>query len=96
MFMSLICKSNTLSVFLTSLIMIVGIILNGLVSSTWLKYVPLAHLDLFKYLGNSKMGLFSNHILPDTNFVMSFGIILGLIVFMNIFSHLVFKRRDIA
>lgn len=96
MFLSLICKSNTLSVFLTSIILIVGIILNGLVSGVWLKYLPLAHLDLFKYLGNSKLGLFSNNILPDTNFVLSFGIVLGIIVFMNIFSHIIFKRRDIA
>ena len=96
MFLSLICRSNTLSVFLTSIILIVGIVLNGLVSGVWLKYLPLAHLDLFKYLGNSKLGLFSNNILPDSNFVMSFGIVFGIIVFMNIFSHIIFKHRDIA
>lgn len=96
MFLSLICKSNTLSVFLTSIILIVGLVLNGLVGAVWLKYFPLAHLDLFKYLGNSQLGLFSNNILPDTNFVLSFGIVFGLIVFMNIFSHIIFKHRDIA
>ena len=96
MFLSLICKSNTLSVFLTSIIAILGIILNGLIGSVWLKFFPLAHLDLFKYFGNSKLGIFSNFILPDTSFVLSFGVIFGLIIFMNIFSHIIFKRRDIA
>ncbi|MBQ3494404.1 MAG: ABC transporter permease subunit [Clostridia bacterium] len=96
MILSLIFKSTTLSVFVSALISIVGVVVNGLVSSVALAFTPFGHLDLFKYFGNSKLGLFSNNILPDTNFIMSLAVVLACIVVLNIISHFMFKRRDIA
>lgn len=96
MFICLLFKSNTLSVFLTTIIYATQVVLNGLVGSAWLKYTPFGHFDLFKYFGNSKLGMFSMNILPDSDFLIS-AIILGLmIVVFNSISHLIFKRRDIA
>lgn len=96
MFICLLFKSNTLSVFLTTIIYAAQIVLSGLVGSAWLKYTPFGHFDLFKYFGNSHLGMFSMNILPDSNFLTS-AIVLGLmIVIFNSLSHLIFKRRDIT
>ncbi len=96
MFICLLFKSNTLSVFLTTIIYAAQVVLSGLVGSAWLKYTPFGHFDLFKYFGNSHLGMFSMNILPDSNFLTS-AIVLGLmIVIFNSLSHLIFKRRDIT
>ncbi len=96
MLICLLFKSNTLSVFLTTIIYAAQIVLSGLVGSAWLKYTPFGHFDLFKYFGNSHLGMFSMNILPDSNFLTS-AIVLGLmIVIFNSLSHLIFKRRDIT
>lgn len=96
MFICLLFKSNTLSVFLTSSLYAVQIVLCGLVGGAWLKYTPFGHFDLFKYFGNSHLGMFSMNILPDANFMIS-AIVLGLlIVIFNSISHLIFKTRDIT
>ena len=96
MFICLLFKSNTLSVFLTTIIYAAQVVLSGLVGSAWLKYTPFGHFDLFKYFGNSHLGMFSMNILPDSNFLTS-AIVLGLmIVVFNSLSHLIFKRRDIT
>ena len=96
MFICLLFKSNTLSVFLTTIIYAAQIVLSGLVGSAWLKYTPFGHFDLYKYFGNSHLGMFSMNILPDSNFLTS-AIVLGLmIVIFNSLSHLIFKRRDIT
>ena len=96
MFLSLVFKSNTLSVFLASALYGLQIILNGTVNAVWLKYTPFGHFDLFKYFGNSKLGFLSFNILPDANFIIS-AVVLGLmIVFLNTISHFIFKTRDIS
>ncbi len=96
MLICLLFKSNTLSVFLTTIIYAAQIVLSGLVGSVWLKYTPFGHFDLFKYFGNSNLGMFSMNILPDSNFLTS-AIVLGLmIVVFNSLSHLIFKHRDIT
>ena len=96
MFFSLIFKSNTLSVFLSSALYALQIILNGTTNSVWLKYTPWGHFDLFKFFGNSKLGFLSFNILPDSNFIIS-AVVLGLmIVILNTISHFIFKTRDIS
>ncbi len=96
MLICLLFKSNTLSVFLTTIIYATQVVLNGLIGGAWLKYTPFGHFDLFKYFGNSKLGMLSMNILPDSNFLTS-AIVLGLmIVVFNALSHLIFKRRDIT
>lgn len=96
MFVCLIFKSNTLSVFLTSILYGTQLILCGVVNKVWLKYTPFAHFDIFKYFGNSSFGFLKMNILPDTNFATS-GLILGLmIVIMNIISNFIFQKRDIT
>ncbi len=96
MFICLIFKSNTLSVFLTSALYGLQIILNGVTGAVWLKYTPFGHFDLFKYFGNPQLGFLSMNILPDANFVVSAVVIGLLIVVMNSISHLIFKVRDIS
>lgn len=96
MFVCLIFKSNTLSVFLTSILYGAQLVLCGAVNQVWLKYTPFAHFDIFKYFGNSSFGFLKMNILPDTNFAVS-GLILGLmIVVMNIISNFIFQKRDIT
>ncbi len=96
MFICLIFKSNTLSVFLTSILYGTQLVLCGVVNKVWLKYTPFAHFDIFKYFGNSSFGFLRMNILPDTNFATS-GLILGLmIVIMNIISNFIFQKRDIT
>ncbi len=96
MLISLIFKSNALSVFISTLIYGTQIVLCGTVSSAWLNYTPFGHFDLFKYFGNSKTGFLSMNILPDANFITSAIVIGSCIVLFNIISHFIFKRRDIA
>ena len=61
-----------------------------------LKYTVFGHFDLFKYFGNSQLGLFKFSILPDLDFTTS-ALVLGLfIVVFNSLSHLIFKKRDIT
>lgn len=96
MFMCLIFKSNTLSVFLTTIIYAIQIVVSGLVFNPILKYTVFGHFDLFKYFGNSQLGLFKFSILPDLDFTTS-ALVLGLfIVVFNSLSHLIFKKRDIT
>lgn len=96
MIICMIFKSNTLSVFLTSAIYGTQIILCGTVNKVWLKYTPFAHLDLFKYFGNSSFGLLKFNILPDVNFATSAIVIGLLIIVMNVISSFIFKTRDIT
>ena len=96
MFICLIFKSNTLSVFIASILYFIQIIFNGLISSVWLKYTPFGHFDLFKYFGNSELGFLKFNILPDANFFISALIIGLMIVVFNVISHMIFKSRDIA
>lgn len=96
MFICLIFKSNTLSVFIATLVYAAQVVLCGLVQSAWLKYTPFGHFDLFKYFGNSKAGMFCMNILPDANFIVSALVIGLMIVVLNSLSHLIFKTRDIA
>lgn len=96
MLICLLCKSNTLSVFLTNVVVAAQVILNGVVDKIWLKYTIFGHFDLFKYFGNSKFGFLSMNILPDSNFMTS-ALVLGFgIVLINILSYFLFKRKDIA
>ena len=96
MLICLLFKSNTLSVFLTNIVFAAQIVLNGVVNKVWLKYTIFGHFDLFKYFGSSKFGFLSMNILPDSNFTTS-ALVLGFgIVLMNIISHFLFKRKDIA
>lgn len=96
MFICLLFKSNTLSVFLTTILYATQVVLSGLVGSAWLKYTPFGHFDLFKYFGNSKLGMFSMNILPDSDFLTSALVIGLMIVVFNSLAHLIFKRRDIT
>ena len=96
MFICLIFKSNTLSVFLTSALYGLQIILNGVSGAVWLKYTPFGHFDLFKYFGKSKLGLFSMNVLPDANFVFSLIVLCSMFVIFNSISHLIFNNRDIT
>ena len=96
MFVCLIFKSNTLSVFLTALLYGIQIVLSGVVNKVWLIYTPFAHFDLFKYFGNSSFGFLKFNILPDTNFATSALVIGFMIVIMNILSNFIFKKRDIT
>ncbi len=96
MLICLLFKSNTLSVFLTTILYATQVVLSGLVGSAWLKYTPFGHFDLFKYFGNSKLGIFSMNILPDSDFLTSALVIGLMIVVFNSLSHLIFKQRDIT
>ena len=96
MLVCMLFKSNTLSVFLASALYGTQIILCGTVNKVWLKYTPFAHLDLFKYFGNSSFGLLKFNILPDVNFATSAIVVGLLIIVMNVISSFVFKTRDIT
>ena len=96
MLVCLIFRSNTLSVFITAILYATQVVLNGTISSAWLKYTPFGHFDLFKYFGNSSTGLLSMNILPDADFTISAIVIGSCIVLFNIISHMIFKTRDIT
>ena len=96
MLICLIFKSNTLSVFLSSILFATQVVLNGTINAIWLKYTIFGHFDLFKYFGNSSVGFLKMNILPDSEFTIS-ALVIGLsIVIMNTVSHFIFKRKDIA
>lgn len=96
MFICMMFRSNTLSVFLSSALYAVQIVLCGTVNKVWLKYTPFAHFDLFKYFGNSSFGLLKFNILPDCNFTIS-ALVLGLMfILMNLVSSYLFKHKDIT
>mgnify|MGYP003291211329 CR=1 FL=1 len=96
MFISVICRSNTLSVIISTIIYGVQVVLSGVINAKWLEYTPFGHFDLFKYFGNSNPGLLSLNILPDADFFTSLIVIGSLIVVMNSIAHLIFQRRDIS
>lgn len=96
MVISLILKNNVVSVFLSSIVYFATIIINSLVSSSVIKFIPTVHLDVYKYLTNSSLGFLKFNVIPDVNLYISLGVIIACGFVMNLASHLIFTRRDIA
>lgn len=96
MVISMILNNTALSVFITSVIYFVSIILNAIVNSPVLKFLPTSHLDLFKYFTKGSLGFLKFNIIPDINLIVSIIVVVATIFVMNLISHLIFTKKDIA
>ncbi|MDD4816334.1 MAG: ABC transporter permease subunit [Clostridia bacterium] len=97
--LSVLFRSNTFALFVTFVVYFFGLLFNAIsTGASWFVYTPYAHLDLFKFLGNSNSSgsLFGMNMIADGNFYFSLGYILGLILVINSITKIVFRRRDIA
>ncbi|MDD4816097.1 MAG: ABC transporter permease subunit [Clostridia bacterium] len=97
--LSVLFRSNTFALFVTFVVYFFGILFNAIsTGASWFALTPFAHLDLFKYLGNSNStgALFGLNMIADGNFYFSLGYTLVLIIALNTITKIVFRRRDIA
>lgn len=97
--LSVLFRSNTFALFVTFVAYFFGLLFNAISTSAgWYVLTPYAHLDLFKYLGNSNVSgsLFGINMIPDGNFYFSLGYVLIAIITLNFLTKLTFKKRDIA
>ena len=97
--LSVVFRSSTVAVLTSFIIYVVTILCNMLmVTVSWFKWLPIAHLDIFKYFGgaSSTGGFLTFNTIIDANLWLSFGYILGIIFVFNLASLIVFKKRNIT
>lgn len=103
---SVLFKSNILSVCLSAGIYIVNLIVTFVSQgASWLKYNLFSHLDLFKYFGGSFQlnsltnknlnGLLTSSVFSGTSIWFSIIVITALAFVLNIIIFTVFKNRDL-
>lgn len=96
---SVLFKSNVVSVIIGLLVYVFTIISNALLYSyVWFTYLPFAHFDLFKYFGTpiNTGQFFGFSIGIGSNFLIS-ALYLGVTIFLSlIISIIVFRKRNIA
>ncbi len=99
MLLSVIFRSSTISVLTSFICYIITILFNMLfVKSSWFKFLPFAHLDLFKYFGNASInGEFLNfNMIIDGNMLFSLIYLIAITLMFNIISLVIFKKRSIT
>ena len=97
--LSVVFRSSTVAVLTSFIVYVVTILCNMLmVTVSWFKWLPIAHLDIFKYFGgaSSTGGFLTFNTIIDANLWLSFGYILGIILVFNLASLIVFKKRNIT
>ncbi len=97
--LSVVFRSSTVAVLTSFIVYVVTILCNMLmVTVSWFKWLPIAHLDIFKYFGgaSSTGGFLTFNTIIDANLWLSFGYILGIIFVFNLASLIVFKKRNIT
>ena len=97
--LSVVFRSSTVAVLTSFIVYVVTILCNMLmVTVSWFKWLPIAHLDIFKYFGgaSSTGGFLTFNTIIDANLWLSFGDILGIILVFNLASLIVFKKRNIT
>lgn len=97
--LSVIFRSSTVAVLTSFIVYIVTILCNILmIKTSWFKFLPIAHLDIFKYFGgaSSSGGFLTFNTIVDANLWLSLGYLLGIIIVFNLASMIVFKKRNIA
>ena len=99
LFISVLFKSNVISVIFGILLYGFNIISNALLyNKLWYTYTPFAHLDLYKYMGASaNTGQFFGFSLGiGSSFLMSIIYLLAILLLTIIASTLIFRKRNIT
>lgn len=96
--LSVITKSSTLSVIISTLIYVFSFIANSfLIATSWFSYLPFAHLDLYRYFGpSSNGGIFDFNMPLNANAYISVVYVLAGIILFYIISVQTFKKRNIS
>ncbi len=94
--------STTISTFLYLITMIITFVSSG---ANWVKFIPTANLDIYKYFGgafivqpggtNPLTNLFISPVFTDTNIIFSSIIIGVLFIGLHLLTYLFFTKRDI-
>lgn len=94
---AMLTKSGAVTIFVSSVFYAITLVMNStLMNHSWFKFLPLSHIDLFKYFGATSEGFLSISMAPDASFVFSLIMLLGTSLVFNAISHIIFLRRDIA
>lgn len=97
LFIAMLTKSGAVTIFVSSVFYVVTLVLNStLMNQTWFKFLPLSHIDLFKYFGSTSEGFLSISMAPDASFTFSLIMLLATSIIFNAISHIIFLKRDIA
>lgn len=97
--LSVIFRSSTVAVLTSFIVYVATVLCNMLmVGVSWFKWLPIAHLDIFKYFGgaSSSGGFLTFNTIIDGSLGLSLGYLLGIILVFNLASLIVFKKRNIA
>lgn len=102
---STIFKSYAGAVIISILIYVLTLIITFVAKGAdWLKYIPFANMDFFKFLGGSFIltsgsnfltNLFISPVFSDTTVIYSSIIMGSLIVVLHVVIYVIFKNRDI-
>jgi ABC-2 type transport system permease protein len=99
MLMSVLAKSNTVALIFSMLLYVFSLVGNAmLVTYNWFVYLPIAHLDLFRYFGTVTQngGFFGFNFPLNASFNTSLLYLAGSLFVFFITSIIVFKKRNIA
>ncbi len=92
---SMIIKPTTISTAITSSIFIISTIISGLVTSSWIRFIPSLNVGLYKFFTVSKVGMFSYSIGPSLNMIQSLIIIFASIIIFDMISRIIFKNKSL-
>lgn len=99
LFLSVLVRSNTVSVIISMLIYAVSLIASiYLFKFSWFVFLPMAHFDLYKYFGATvNTGEFFSFILPlNASFDLSLSVLVSVILVTLLLSIAIFRKRNIA
>lgn len=95
MLVSMLIKPTTISTALTVGMFVASTIISGTVQSSWIRFIPTTHLNLFKYFTTSMPGVLSFSIVPGMNLLVSLLVIIISFFALDLVSRLLFVSKSL-
>lgn len=92
---SMLIKQPTVSTGISCGVYVASIILQGVVTSSWIRFVPSLNLGLYKFFTISNTAMLSFSIVPNMSLVFSAIYVFAFILIINLFARLLFKNRSL-
>lgn len=92
---SMLIKQPTVTTGISCGVYVVSLILQGVVTSGWIRFVPSLNLGLYKFFTTSSTGILSFSVVPNMTLVFSTIYVLAFAFIINLFARLLFKNRSL-
>ena len=92
---SMLIKPTTINTAISASVFMLSAVLSGIITDSWIRFIPTTHLGLFKFFTNSNTAMFSYSIVPGVNFLISAGIVVVCIIMFDLIGRMLFARRSI-